>query len=120
MDCGGGTTELASCEYRYKKTDIGMELELDTCFENGNSNFGGNNITYRIMQLLKIKTVAMLRNGMIDNNGDAIALINKSENEILGLVESHMKQVSYDSDNTSGEIYDKFLDNYSLSVVFNK
>lgn len=112
MDCGGGTTDLASCEYKYKNTDAGVELELDTCFENGNSNFGGNNITYRIMQLLKIKIAAKMSEDVIDNMGEAIQLINKSENEILGLVEKNMNYKKYDSDKANIDIYEKFLDNY--------
>lgn len=113
MDCGGGTTDLASCEYQFKKTDAGVELELDTCFENGNPNFGGNNITYRIMQLLKIKIAAKLSENVIDNMGEAIQLIDKSENEILGLIEGNMNQKSYDSDQADTDIYAKFLDNYN-------
>ena len=113
MDCGGGTTDLASCEYQYKKTDVGIELELDTCFENGNSNFGGNNITYRIMQLLKIKIAAKMSENVIDNMGEAIQLIDKSENEILGLVEKNMSHKRYDSDKAIIDIYEKFLENYA-------
>lgn len=112
MDCGGGTTDLVSCEYTYQKRDAGIELKLDTCFENGNANFGGNNITYRIMQLLKIKIAAMFRSGSIDHDGDAIRLINKSENEILGSVERYMKDRLYDSDKENSDIYADFLRNY--------
>lgn len=112
MDCGGGTTDLASCEYEYRTTDIGTELRLNTCFENGNVNFGGNNITYRIMQLLKIKVAAALSEGIIDSNGEAIRLIDKSENEILGLVEINMKKDPYDSDQANDDIYAGFLENY--------
>lgn len=55
LDCGGGTTDLASCEVSAKDLSTGKKLEITTKFVNGNSNFGGNNITFRIMQLLKIK-----------------------------------------------------------------
>lgn len=113
MDCGGGTTDLASCEFSYKDTNAGRILEIDTCFENGNSNFGGNNITYRIMQLLKIKVAAALSDGIIENNGEAIELIDKSENEILGLTENNMKNKAYDSDDANNEVYAKFLENYA-------
>lgn len=112
MDCGGGTTDLASCEYSYEKKSTGMELVLETCFENGNSNFGGNNITYRIMQLLKIKIAALLKEDFIDYNGDIIQLIDKSENDILGMVERKMQGTAYDSDNANIEVYAKFLENY--------
>ena len=112
MDCGGGTTDLASCEFYYKDTNAGRELHIKTCFENGNSNFGGNNITYRIMQLLKIKVAATLYDGVIDNDGEAIELIDKSENEILSLIESDMENREYDSDKANNEVYSKFLENY--------
>lgn len=113
MDCGGGTTDLASCHYKFEKTNVGTELYLDTCFENGNSNFGGNNITYRIMQLLKIKIAARIKEDFIDGNGNAASLIDKSENDILGLIESKMEPGKYDSDNANRDIYGKFLDNYT-------
>lgn len=113
MDCGGGTTDLASCSYEFKKTGIGTELRLDTCFENGNSNFGGNNITYRIMQLLKIKIAARMKEGLIEGEGNAASLIDKSENDILGLIEEQMESGKYDSDDANRDIYGKFLDNYA-------
>lgn len=112
LDCGGGTTDLASCRYSYKKTDAGVELTLKTGFENGNSNFGGNNITYRILQLLKIKIAAVYRPGEIDDNGEIIRLIDKSENSILGIIEDQDGQRNYNSDQANDEIYRKFLDNY--------
>lgn len=112
MDCGGGTTDLASCEFYYEDTNAGRELNIKTCFENGNSNFGGNNITYRIMQLLKIKVAATLYDGVIENGGDAIELIDKSENEILSLIENDMESREYDSDKANNEVYSKFLENY--------
>lgn len=112
MDCGGGTTDLASCEFDYKETAAGIELSMDTCFENGNSNFGGNNITYRIMQLLKIKIAEKYSEGLIDDEGDAIRLIEKEDDEILGLIEAGEYKNSYNSDEENHEVYGKFLKNY--------
>ena len=54
IDCGGGTTELATCEFEINRTEVFYNLEISTSFENSEENFGGNNITYRIMQYLKI------------------------------------------------------------------
>lgn len=119
MDCGGGTTDMASCTYKYEKCknektkSKGDRLTLETCFENGNSNFGGNNITYRIMQLLKIKVAAALKNNYIDAGGNVFGLIDKSENEILGLVEENIKHNPYDSDKANDDIYGQFLNNYA-------
>lgn len=57
-DCGGGTTDLARCDYRISQDGTAgscPRLEIKTWFENGDSNFGGNNLTFRILQMLKIK-----------------------------------------------------------------
>ena len=54
IDCGGGTTDLTSSTYYIKDNQITYELDLTTTYANGETNFGGNNITYRIFQYLKI------------------------------------------------------------------
>jgi len=53
IDCGGGTTDLTSSTYFIKDNQITYELDLTTTYSNGETNFGGNNITYRIFQYLK-------------------------------------------------------------------
>jgi hypothetical protein len=55
IDCGGGTSDLASCEYKIEKDPDGVvDYNVSTEYVNGDINFGGNNITYRIMQFMKI------------------------------------------------------------------
>ena len=54
IDCGGGTTDLAACKSRIENKKVYYYLDIKTSFENGDENFGGNNLTYRIMQYLKI------------------------------------------------------------------
>lgn len=54
IDCGGGTTDLASCLFKIKSEDIYYDVDIKTTFENSEESFGGNNVTYRIMQYLKI------------------------------------------------------------------
>jgi len=54
IDCGGGTTDLTSCKYYIVDNQITFKLDLITTYANGETNFGGNNITYRIFQYLKI------------------------------------------------------------------
>lgn len=54
IDCGGGTTDLSSCRFRIKDNRISYHLDIHTTYENGETNFGGNNITYRIFQFIKI------------------------------------------------------------------
>ncbi len=54
IDCGGGTTDLSSCVFQIKNGELAYQIDINTTFENGDINFGGNNITYRIMQFMKI------------------------------------------------------------------
>lgn len=62
MDCGGGTTDLTSGRFRIRNNRISYEVDLETGYENGNTNFGGNNLTFRILQLLKIRLLEELGN----------------------------------------------------------
>ena len=54
IDCGGGTTDLSSCSFKINEGYISYKIDINTTFENGDTNFGGNNITYRILQFMKI------------------------------------------------------------------
>jgi len=53
IDCGGGTTDLTSCVYRVCDNNITYKLDMTTTYANGDTNFGGNNLTFRIFQYLK-------------------------------------------------------------------
>lgn len=55
VDCGGETIDLTSGRFCIKNNRISYDIELESCYENGNVNFGGNNLTYRILQMLKIR-----------------------------------------------------------------
>lgn len=67
IDCGGGTTDLCSCRFRIWDRRVSYRIEIDTSYENGDTDFGGNNLTYRIMQMIKIAVVEHL-----SGNGDAV------------------------------------------------
>lgn len=60
MDCGGGTTDLTSGKFRIRNNRVSYEVDLETGYENGNTNFGGNNLTFRILQLFKIRFLEAL------------------------------------------------------------
>lgn len=62
IDCGGGTTDLSSCVFKIIEDYISYKVEIHTTFENGDTNFGGNNITYRILQFMKIVFAHYYRN----------------------------------------------------------
>ena len=52
IDCGGGTTDLTSGRFSIENNRVSYIIDLETQYENGDTNFGGNNLTYRILQLL--------------------------------------------------------------------
>lgn len=54
IDCGGGTTDLSSCEFSIRDERVAYTVDIETAYENGDTDFGGNNLTFRIMQLIKI------------------------------------------------------------------
>jgi hypothetical protein len=60
VDCGGGTTDLSSCRYRIENRKIGYRVTMETVYENGDVNFGGNSLTYRLLQILKIMAAERL------------------------------------------------------------
>lgn len=102
LDCGGGTTDLASCNYSIDKSGDWAVLNIETDFENGDSNFGGNNITYRILQMLKMKIAANIQRS---ENLTMQELIPDDDDYILS-------QIDFDYKNKS-EIYKKFEEEYS-------
>lgn len=66
IDCGGGTTDLTSGRFCINNNRVSYIINLETRYENGDTNFGGNNLTYRILQLLKIRLVQTL--GFMDRD----------------------------------------------------
>lgn len=60
IDCGGGTTDLCSYRFRVRDQRSAYRIHMETVYENGDTDFGGNNLTYRIMQILKIALVHMV------------------------------------------------------------
>ena len=101
LDCGGGTTDLASCEYFVTQGNDWATVTLQTDFESGDSNFGGNNITYRILQMLKMKIAANLER---NENLQMHDLIPDENDDILS-------QIDYNPANRE-EIYSAFEQEY--------
>ncbi len=107
LDCGGGTTDMASCHYCIEKGKDWHVLKLETDFESGDSNFGGNNITYRILQMLKMKIAANLERS---ENLQIYDLIPDEDDDILSLID-----YAYDNKN---EIYRRFEEEYARVESF--
>ncbi len=55
LDCGGGTSDMVSCSCRITNEGITSSLELHVTYAHGDTNFGGNRLTWRVMQYLKIR-----------------------------------------------------------------
>ena len=112
MDCGGGTTDLASCEYSLDTKGYSKNLNIITRFENGDSNFGGNNVTFRILQLLKIKLAHKLQ-----GKECSVQKLIDDENKILSAIDNkHDKSYAHSDEITP--VYDKFDKEYELAEKF--
>lgn len=77
IDCGGGTTDLSSCTFTIKNLRVSYEIQIRSAYENGDTNFGGNNLTWRVMELLKILLVNRLLPGTCRDRSEIIASFEK-------------------------------------------
>lgn len=110
IDCGGGTTDLTTCKYEFVQKEDGTkinQIKIDTQFSSGDFNFGGNNITYRIMQLIKLKIA--VKYGFITEE-EFNKVLEYSENDILQDADAG------DYDNSS--IYNDFISLYEKCEDF--
>lgn len=73
IDCGGGTTDLSSCTFSIENLRVSYNIQVETAYENGDTNFGGNNLTFRLMQFLKIVLANMLSPRSCMDHGDITA-----------------------------------------------
>ncbi|WP_225445685.1 molecular chaperone [Paenibacillus arenosi] len=101
IDCGGGTTDLSSCRFRIEDSHISYKLDIHTSYENGDTNFGGNNITYRIMQFMKVVFAQYYRTGKLVPEIDSF--IDIPSQDIYRYVDEHGVDA----------VYQKFEDSYS-------
>ena len=100
IDCGGGTTDLASCDFSINIGEVAYELNISTAFENGYTDFGGDNLTFRIMQYMKILYAYYYL-----NDGKELGIDNFIDSEV-----DTFRKV--DDDNGVEKIYEKFEKHY--------
>lgn len=93
IDCGGGTTDLSSCDFSIRNDNVSYKVDIETTYENGDTNFGGNNITYRIMQFIKIMFANHYSNKEQDRIDD---LINVASEDIFRYVDEFGKNGVYE------------------------
>jgi len=60
IDCGGGTTDMSSCIFSVESQRVSYKIDIETKYENGDTDFGGNNLTFRIMQFIKVAIAQQL------------------------------------------------------------
>ena len=102
IDCGGGTSDLASCEYKIDKDEDGIiNLDINTEYMNGDVNFGGNNLTYRIMQYMKVVYVRLIKEKGRLNIDE---LINIDTNALFSFIEGELEN---DDDSKVKERYEE-------------
>lgn len=62
LDCGGGTSDMAGCSYQITNEGITSRLDINVAFAHGDTNFGGNHLTWRVFQFLKIRMAEFYTN----------------------------------------------------------
>ena len=104
IDCGGGTTDVASCNIGRERVNDIENLSITTTYVGGDANFGGNNITYRIMQFVKIKLAFYYSQEMGIPMGDHYSVF---INEILSSPEEILNQTDKNEN-----VYSKLEEEY--------
>lgn len=108
LDCGGGTTDLAACDYHSEKSANGYRtISVHTRAEKGDNGFGGNNITFKIMQLIKIKLCKVMRGEVLDDD------IVPDESEVLKSVDDLFDDPNIRKCEILDKVYGKFQRLYS-------
>ncbi len=102
IDCGGGTTDLTSCDYVIEDERITYNLDITTTYANGETNFGGNSLTFRIFQYLKV----MFSKFYIENK--KISVESLFETDTQGVYR-------YIDDFGINKIYEKLVKEYELA-----
>lgn len=100
IDCGGGTTDFSSCRFVIEEGNICFKVYIATTYENGDTNFGGNNITYRIMQYMKIVFANYYKGTLKDLDIDNLIKVRATE------IFRHIDEVGVD------DIYKDFEEEY--------
>ena len=98
LDCGGGTSDMAGCSYQINNEGITSHLDIHVAFAHGDTNFGGNHLTWRVFQFLKIRMAEFYTNSSpvpIDRMFPGIfqELYEKVDNEGTGKVYGYFSDI---------------------------
>lgn len=92
IDCGGGTTDLCSCKFRVSDRRVSYKIDIETAYENGDTDFGGNNLTFRVMQVLKISLASRFRDIGLKSIED---IISAYDIDVFRFVDDHGPEAMY-------------------------
>ncbi len=53
----GALLRTCACQFRFHDDRVAYHISIRTAYENGDADFGGNLLTYRIMQYIKLRLV---------------------------------------------------------------
>lgn len=110
IDCGGGTTDLSSCNFRVNNQRVSYKIDIETAYENGDTDFGGNNLTFRIMQLLKLKLFKELApKAERDRIKDVSELMSAFDLDVFRHVDDHGPRKIYEEIDAEYEKAELFL-----------
>ena len=130
IDCGGGTTDLCACRFKVRDDRVAYHIRIDTAYENGDTDFGGNNLTYRIMQYLKILLAEKMHLPMKKTAEDILRELDmdifryvdghgteelyRSLEEAYGMAEKYIPTRFREYETRSRDIYFKVKNNFYL------
>ena len=116
LDCGGGTTDLSTCVFKIESGRVSHKIAIETVYENGDTDFGGNNLTYRLMQLIKVAAARAISGSgatlddmaasmdidvyhVVENLGvaEAYAALDKAYSEAEAVIPTKFKEYEYRS-----------------------
>ena len=86
IDCGGSTSDMVECNYTLSNLKKRTKIDMQIGYANGDTNFGGNNLTYRIMQYIKIKMAHHYKKKTMLGLTD---LLNISYYDVFDVIDTH-------------------------------
>ncbi|MDE7183734.1 MAG: molecular chaperone, partial [Lachnospiraceae bacterium] len=105
LDCGGAFTNLCACQFRFHDDRVAYHISIRTAYENGDVDFGGNRLTYRIMQYIKLR--------LVEKFGFSLPV--SADNLLQGLDVDALRYV--DSGGTAG-LYSAFEEAYETAEQY--
>jgi molecular chaperone DnaK (HSP70) len=94
IDCGGSTSDMVKCDYIISHHKKRSNIDMTVGYANGDTNFGGNNLTYRIMQYLKIKLAQYYKKDTVRGIDE---LLNISYCDIFDFIDNYGIKTTYEA-----------------------